>query len=69
MIYTVPSTGGFLKKTILFSGFRNPYEKSAEISKFESIHKKAFCRLKNAGTKPDKNSSLSRLEFMPKNLD
>jgi hypothetical protein len=45
------------------------YEKSAEIRKFEGIHKKAFCRMKNAGTKPGKSSSLSRLEFMPRNLD
>jgi hypothetical protein len=29
----------------------------------------AFCRWKNEGRKPDENSSLRRLEFMPKNLN
>jgi hypothetical protein len=30
MLLTLHSTGGFLKKTILFSGFQNPYKKSAK---------------------------------------
>jgi hypothetical protein len=37
MLFTVPSTGGF-KKTILFSGFKNPYKKQ-ETRKLESEKK------------------------------
>jgi hypothetical protein len=44
------------KKGILYSGFRNPYKK---IAKQETQ--------KNEGRKPDKNSSLKRLNFMPGN--
>jgi hypothetical protein len=28
MLFTVPYTGGFYRKTILFSGFKSPYKKS-----------------------------------------
>ncbi len=31
MLFTVTSTGGFLKKNILFSGSKNPYKKSAKL--------------------------------------
>jgi hypothetical protein len=35
----------------------------------KSIHEKHFVERKNEGRKPDKNPSLRRLEFMPRNLD
>jgi hypothetical protein len=38
MLFTFPSTGGFLKKTRLFTSFKNPYKKTAKQEKFESIH-------------------------------
>ncbi len=58
------------KQTILFSGFKNPYKKIRETRKLESIHEKHFVERKNEGRKPDiENSSLKRLEFMPRNLD
>jgi hypothetical protein len=56
-----------LKK--LFSGFKNPYKKIPETRKLENIHEKHFVERKNEVRKPDKNSSLRRLEFMPRNLD
>jgi hypothetical protein len=37
MLFTVPSTGGFLKKTILSSVFKNPYKKIRETRKCVSI--------------------------------
>jgi hypothetical protein len=37
-LFTVSSTGGFLKKIILFSGFKSPYRKIREIRKLESCH-------------------------------
>jgi hypothetical protein len=42
MLLTVPSTCGFLKNTILFSGFQKPYKKTSETRNLESIHKKQF---------------------------
>jgi hypothetical protein len=41
MLFTVHSTGG-LKKTILFSGFKNPYKKIRKTRKLETIHEVAF---------------------------
>ncbi len=52
-----------------FSGFENPYKKIRETIKLESIHKWHFVERKTEGRKPDKNSSLRRLEFMPRILD
>ncbi len=49
-----------LKKTILFSGSKNPYKKSALTRKLKSIHEKYFVERKNKGKNPDKNSSLTR---------
>ncbi len=46
--YSRPFYWRISKKTILFSGFKNPY---------------------NVVRKPDKNSSLWSLEFMPRNFD
>ncbi len=60
-----------LKKTILllFSAFNNPYKKSPKTRKPKSFHETHFGERKNEGRKPDENSSLRRLEFMPSNLD
>jgi hypothetical protein len=41
MLFTAPSTGGF-KKTILFSGFKNPYKKISKTRTLESIHELHF---------------------------
>jgi hypothetical protein len=47
-----------LKKTLLFSGFNNPYKRIRETRKLESIHRKL-----------DKNTSLRNLDTMLRNLD
>jgi hypothetical protein len=49
-----------LKKTILYSGFNNPYKKIHETRKLESIHEKKFSERKSEEIKPDKNSSRRR---------
>ncbi len=54
MLFTVPSIGGFLKKTIIFSGFKNPHKKIRETSKLESIHVQYFVERKIEGRKLDK---------------
>jgi hypothetical protein len=41
-----------LKKTILFSGFENPYKKIREIRKLESVHERHFAEWKSEGRKP-----------------
>jgi hypothetical protein len=38
-----------------------------EARKVESIHEKHFAAWKKEGRKPDKNLSLRRLKFMPRN--
>jgi hypothetical protein len=38
MLFKVPSSGGFERKTILFSAFENPYNKICKTRKLESIH-------------------------------
>ncbi len=43
-----------LKKTMLFSGFKNPYKKKT--IKLDSIHEWHFVEHKNEDRKPDKNS-------------
>jgi hypothetical protein len=48
--------------------FRNPYKKILETRKLKSVHEYHFVEGKNEGRKPDKNLSLRRLEFKPKNL-
>ncbi len=55
------------KKTIFFSGFKDSSKKSAR--KHKSIYLLRFVEQKNEGRKPDKNASLTRLEFMHRNLD
>ncbi len=64
-----PFYGRILKKTILFSGFLSPCKTIRETRELESINALLFVEWKNEGRKPDKNSSLRSLEFMPKNLD
>ncbi len=58
-----------LKKIILFSGFKNPYIKICETRKLESLNEYHFVERKNVGGKPNKNLSLRRLKFMPRNLN
>jgi hypothetical protein len=59
-----------LQKTILFSGFNNPYKNPRKGRKLLSIHEMHFVEgIKKEGRKPDKNSRLKRLEFMPRNLN
>ncbi len=53
-----------LKKIILFSGFKNPYKKSAK-QENSSLSKNSILEWKNESKKPDKNLSLKRHEFMP----
>jgi hypothetical protein len=45
------------------------FQKIRETRKLKSIHEQHFVEMKNEGRKPDKNSSLRRLKFMPRNLD
>jgi hypothetical protein len=44
-------------------------QKIRETRRLESIHEQPFVEWKNESRKPDKNSSMRRLEFMPRNLD
>jgi hypothetical protein len=37
MLFTVPSTGGFLNKTILYSGFKNTHTKIRETRKLSHL--------------------------------
>ncbi len=69
ILFTVPSTGRFLKKTILYSGFKNPNKKIRETRNSSLFMNRIFVEQKNEGRKPDKNSILRKLEFMPRNLD
>ncbi len=63
MLFKVDSTGGFLKKTRLYSGFKS-LTKYLRNKKLKSIHEDHFVEQKNESRKPNKNSSLRRLEFM-----
>jgi hypothetical protein len=48
--------------------FKNAYKKICEKRKREFISEHHLVESKNEGRKPDKNSSLSRIEFMPRSL-
>ncbi len=51
-------------------GFKNPWKKIRETRRLEPFHEKHFVERKNEARKqPDKNLSMRRLEFMPRNLD
>ncbi len=55
-----------LQETILFSSFKTPYKKSGKqenSSVFMTIHEQRFVERIMGGRKPDKQSSLARLEF------
>jgi hypothetical protein len=71
MLFTVFSTvlWRILKKTILHSGFNNPYKKIRETRKLETIHDYYFVEWKNEDRKTRQNLSLRKLKFMPRNLD
>jgi hypothetical protein len=58
-----------LKKSILFSGFKNPYRKIRKTRKLQSINEHHCVEQKIEGRKPNKNLSLRRLELMPRSLD
>jgi hypothetical protein len=67
MLFTVSSTGGFYRKP--YSALvKNSIQKIRETRKLESIHEWRFVEQINEGRKPEKNSSLRSLEFMPRNL-
>jgi hypothetical protein len=68
MLFTVPSSGGFKRKPYSPLVFKI-LTKVQKTRKLESIHELHFVEWKNEGRKPDKISSLRRLEFMPINLD
>jgi hypothetical protein len=55
-----------LKETILLSDLKNLYKKIRETRKLEYIHEQHLVERKNAGRKPNKNSSHRRLKFMPR---
>ncbi len=52
-----------------YSGFKKCIQKNLRTRKIESFRGEHFVESKDEGRKPDNNSSLRRLEFMPKNLD
>ncbi len=54
-----------LKKTIVYSGFKNPYKNYPWNKKTRVYSWIAFCRTEKEGRKPDKNLSLRRIEFLP----
>jgi hypothetical protein len=49
--------------------FKKPHTKIRKTGKLEAIHEWHFVEQKKKGRKPDKNSIMRRLEFVPKNLD
>ncbi len=64
MLFTVHLLADF-SESRLFSGFKIPYKNIHETRKLESIHEQHLVEMKKEGRKPDKNSSLRRLEFKP----
>ncbi len=58
-----------LQKILLCYGFKTPCKSIREIKKFNSIHEWHFVEQKNEERKPDKDSSLRRLKFMPRKLE
>ncbi len=68
MLLKVFPLAGFKRKTdsILFNKY---IQKIRETIKLEFIREKHFVERKNEGRKPDKDSSLRRLKFMPENLN
>ncbi len=65
MLFIVPTTGGFWRKSQYSSlVLKILTENYGETRKLESIHEYHFVEWENEGRKPDKNSSVRRLEFM-----
>jgi hypothetical protein len=48
------------KKTILCSGFKNPYKKTAK-QEYSSLFMNSILQNRNRGRKPDKNWSMKKL--------
>ncbi len=57
------------QKTIQLSGFKYLYKKSVKQENSSLFMNILLYNSKNESRKPDKNLSLRRLEFMPRNLD
>ncbi len=55
-----------LRKTILFSGFQNPYKKICKTRKLESVLEKHFVERKNVGRKQDKTRVWDDFSLCPK---
>ncbi len=68
MQFTVPSTGGCYRKQYSTLGLKIHTKKSAK-QENSSLFLNSICRTEKRGQKPDKNLSLSRHEFKPRNLD
>jgi hypothetical protein len=69
MLFTVFLLFGFLKKTRLYSVLKMDTKKSAKQENSSLFVNRILQKGKNDVRKPDKNSSLRRLEFMPRNLN
>jgi hypothetical protein len=57
------------KENHILLWLKKSLQKIRETRNLESIYEKHFVEWKNSGRKPDKNSSLRRIGFMPRNLD
>jgi hypothetical protein len=68
MSFTVPSTGGFQRKSYP-SLVLIPLQKNPQIKKTQVYSWIAFCRTVKWGKETRQKSNLRRLEFMPRNLD
>jgi hypothetical protein len=66
VLFTVSPTGGFYRKPYSTLVLNIHTKKSTKQKELESLHEKHFVERKNEGRKPDKNSSLRRLEFVPR---
>ncbi len=52
-----------LQKTIIYSGFKNPYKKIRETRKLECIHEWPFVKFKNEGRNPETSTKNGVQEF------
>jgi hypothetical protein len=58
-----------LQKTIFFSGFKTRQKNPPNKKTVEPIHEQHFEEQENVGRKPDRNSSLKGIKFLPRSLD
>ncbi len=65
----IPFYWRILQKNILFYDFKNPLKNSRNKKSRVYSWIAFFVERKDKGRKPDKNLSLRRLEYMPRNLD